>query len=144
MVLYDDKIFQLAPYAFSATSELIVGFLIFCIPSFPKFFKETPVLKKLFGRLRSGLGLPSTKPTANSRQGLPSWIRVQGQRQGHKQLDDTNDTELDSRYFKSISTKSQSISGVTDTEKDTGALVKDVRQPPQAVLPYGFITVHDV
>ena len=57
MVVYDDKIFQLAPYGISATSELIVGFLIFCVPSFPKFFKEMPGLKNLTGKLRSGLGL---------------------------------------------------------------------------------------
>jgi len=66
----EDKSYNIGPFALLAQGEMMAGFVVLCFPSLPKLIKTAPALQRIFS---------SNKSKPNSRLGLPSWIRVQGQ-----------------------------------------------------------------
>lgn len=78
-----DKSYHVSGFALAGMGEMTMGFLVLCIPSLPKLIKSVPILQKLSTRMQSWIGLSSSSQSTskpNSRLGLPSWIRNQGQK----------------------------------------------------------------
>jgi hypothetical protein len=109
-------------------AELAAGWLVLCMPSLPKFAKSIPFLARLFS---------NRTPEENSRLGLPSWIRAQGQR--HASRPQPLDTECSEDAVHAaggeLNLARSSVSGSSESRKGTsGACSPEIE----------FITTHEV
>jgi len=122
---------------------MAAGFLILCIPSIPKLLKSTLLLQKFFSKLQSWVGLSSDDLKPNSRLGLPSWIRAQGQQnRARRRPADTVCSDFDEYLPKPFANKDQ-LSYSATKEGDV-AQSKHQTKLPQVLCTTEFITAHEV
>ena len=113
-----DKSYNVSSFALSGMGEMAAGFLVLCVPSIPKLVKNTTTLQKMFGRLQLWIDSSSDRQTKNSRMGLPSWIRVQGERQAARHgTEDTTYSEPD-EHIPTIAPTPHKLSHSTINEKN--------------------------
>lgn len=71
----DDITFNVGPIGLWSVGELTSGFLVLCVPSFPKVFKDSIISRKLVSLANHLSGASRSNGLSNSRHGLPSWCR---------------------------------------------------------------------
>jgi hypothetical protein len=122
---------------------MAAGFLILCIPSIPKLLKSSPKLGEFLSKLQSWVGLSSDDTKPNSRLGLPSWIRIQGQQNaaGRRPVD-TVCSEFDE--YRPMPLASNDQLSHSTTKEESVARSKHEKDLPQMVCTAEFITAHEV
>ncbi|OAG04931.1 uncharacterized protein CC84DRAFT_1260216 [Paraphaeosphaeria sporulosa] len=71
----DDITFNVGPIGLWSVGELTSGFLVLCVPSFPKVFKDSIIARKLASLANRLSGATRSNGMSNLRHGLPSWYR---------------------------------------------------------------------
>jgi hypothetical protein len=127
-----DKSYTITPFALSGIGEMTSGFLILCIPAIPKLVKSTPALQKLFRKI-----FPlNSQEEANSRLGLPTWIRAQGQGSPRRSPEDSLHSTVDA-HADSVGVKKDDLvqSNVHEKKDSVSGSMADVPE---------FITMQEV
>lgn len=71
----DDITFNVGPIGLWSLGEITSGFLVLCIPSVPKAFKDSIIARTFFGLANRLSRNSAPGDSRNSRRGLPSWYR---------------------------------------------------------------------
>lgn len=77
----DDITFNIGPIGLWSIGEVTSGFLILCIPSVPKAFRDTIFTRKISDLANRMSGRSSN---VNSRRGLPTWYHPQASQRPHR------------------------------------------------------------
>lgn len=115
----DDITFYVGPIGLWSLGEVTAGFLVLCVPSIPKVFRDSALVRAV-NSLVKRISRSKSIETVNSRRGLPSWYRtkIPGK------LQHTDYSDLDDGTVISVCSDDTTKSTVERKEKPMSVVVQ--------------------